>query len=185
MNPRTGKILRLTSAGLLLALGLLIPQLFHVFGQTAGKIFLPMHLSVLLAGLLLGPGYGFFIGLLTPVLSMLCTGMPQMPTTVFMIAELAVYGLCGGLFYKKRGWNLFLGLLLTQLCGRAAYALTLFVMGTILGLEVPGVFAVVTAAVTGLPGIFLQWLLIPALVFALRKGGVRLDRKLTKSKGHS
>lgn len=185
MKKQTRKSMRLTSAGLLLALGLLIPQIFHVFGPTAGKLFLPMHISVLLSGLLLGPGYGFCIGLLTPALSMALTGMPQMPTTVFMIAELSVYGLCGGLFYKKAGRNLFPSLLLTQLCGRCAYALTLFVMGVLLGLEVPGVLAVATATVTGLPGILLQWLLIPAAVFAVRRGGGYCDRRFPKSKNHS
>ena len=43
--------------GLLTAVGLVLPQAFHVFGQGVGMAFLPMHLPVMIAGILLGPCY--------------------------------------------------------------------------------------------------------------------------------
>jgi hypothetical protein len=36
---------KLSLSGLLIALGLIMPMVFHAFGG-AGKIFLPMHLTV-------------------------------------------------------------------------------------------------------------------------------------------
>lgn len=44
---------KLTYSSLFLALGLVVPQLFHLLGG-AGPVFLPMHLPVLLAGFYLG-----------------------------------------------------------------------------------------------------------------------------------
>lgn len=35
--------------GLLTAVGLVLPQAFHVFGQGVGMAFLPMHLPVMIA----------------------------------------------------------------------------------------------------------------------------------------
>jgi len=41
----------LTTTGLLLAVGLLLPIVFHsLFGAAGGKMFLPMHYAVLLGG---------------------------------------------------------------------------------------------------------------------------------------
>ena len=44
----------LTSAGLLLAIGLILPHFFTAFGREMGTIFSPMDLTVLLGGLILG-----------------------------------------------------------------------------------------------------------------------------------
>lgn len=51
-GPRT-----MTYAAMLTALGILVPFLFHQVG-IAGKVFLPMHFPVLIAGMLLGPTAG-------------------------------------------------------------------------------------------------------------------------------
>ena len=87
----------LTTTGLLLAVGLLLPMVFHsLFGAEGGKMFLPMHYAVLLGGLLLGPVAGAFLGIATPVLSTLMTGMPPVAILPPMVVELAVYGLVAG-----------------------------------------------------------------------------------------
>ena len=59
---------KLVYGGVLIALGVLIPQAFHGFGENAGNDFLPMHIPVFIAGLLLGPVYGGTIGALVPYL---------------------------------------------------------------------------------------------------------------------
>ena len=56
------RVLKLAYGGLLVALGILLPQAFHIFGQNAGMIFLPIQIPVLFAGMLLGPYYGGLIG---------------------------------------------------------------------------------------------------------------------------
>ncbi len=54
-----------------------------------------------MAGLLLGPAYGAAVGVLSPLLSALLTGMPPLTRLPFMVLELLVYGLVSGLCAKK------------------------------------------------------------------------------------
>ena len=165
------KIKKIATGGVLLALGLVLPQIFHAFGPQSGQILLPMHIPVLLAGLLLGYFYGAFIGILTPLLSFIITGMPPMPILIFMIFELAAYGLVAGLLSKKL--NVYLSLIIAMVSGRVVYALVLIVAGNILGLDVPKVASVLTSVATALPGIAIQLIFIPVIVLALRR--VKLD----------
>lgn len=163
---------RITVGGLMLALGVLLPQAFHIFGQSVGQSLLPMHIPTLIAGMFLGWETGLIVGAASPVLSFLFTGMPVFPRVVFMIVELAFYGASAGIFYKKLKWNIYLSLLLAQICGRIGYALTLLVMGKVLGLpEIPELYAVITAVTAGWMGIILQWVAVPPLVVVLKKGG--------------
>jgi len=172
------QVFPLTCGALLLALGVLLPQVFHLaLGQAGGKLFLPMHLSVLLAGCFLGWHYGLLVGVVTPLLSFLITGMPPIPMLFLMVAELGFYGLGSGVFNKllrsrQRGslLRIALSVLLAQICGRLAYAAMLFLLGTLLGLRgIPGPEAALAAVIAGWPGILLQLALVPALVRALHK----------------
>ena len=166
MNQTTKK----TCIGaLLLAVGVLLPQIFHlVGGPVAGSMFLPMHIPVLLGGFLLGPAFGSAVGILTPVLSFLITGMPAAAKLPFMLFELLAYGLVAGLFAQKK-INVYLGLITSQVAGRVASAVSMFVALHLFGAEVSPWTAATTALVTGLPGIAVQLVLIPPVVFLLRK----------------
>ena len=54
---------KMAVGGLLIAVGILLPQVFHLAGGSAmGTLFLPMHLPVLLGGFLLGPLFGGTVG---------------------------------------------------------------------------------------------------------------------------
>ncbi|HJD23127.1 MAG TPA: ECF transporter S component [Firmicutes bacterium] len=172
-------------AGLLLAIGVVLPQLFHaVGGPTMGKIFLPLHIAVLMAGLLLGPMLGLLVGILLPVASFLASGMPAPPALFFMLFELAAYGFFTGLFYQKL--PLVPSLILAMLAGRAVNALALLAGVGLLGIPYPGLGTgallpavlgtVAGVAVTGLPGILLQLIVIPVLVTALKRSGVLYGR---------
>lgn len=164
---------RLCAAALLLAIGLLLPQVFHmVGGRAAGSVFSPMHLPVLVCGLLLGPFWGCGVGLLTPLLSSLLMSMPPMALMPFMVCELAVYGLTTGLLSKRL--PLYPALIAAQIAGRAAYALALFVGGTLLGVPCAAPASVLTSVVTGLPGIVLQLVLVPLVVTLVRRAVPRL-----------
>ena len=108
---------KLTATALCLALGMVLPSLFHMLG--AGQVFLPMHIPVLLCGLLCGWPYGAFCGLVLPLLSSL-TGMPPLyPTAIAMMFELCAYGAFTGLFHKKLRWNVYPAMVLAMLIGRA------------------------------------------------------------------
>lgn len=173
-NFKTRKIVY---GGLLVAIGVILPQLFHVFSQAAGKTFLPMHIPVLLAGLLVGPYLGICVAIITPILSSLITGMPPVPFLYFMIIELCVYALVSGLISNKL--NIYINLIITLICGRLAYGLSLIVAVNLFGMTFK--FANMTAflggILTGLPGIAIQLIFIPIIMFALKKGGLVLAKQ--------
>ena len=119
------RVLKLAYGGLLVALGILLPQAFHIFGQNAGMIFLPIQIPVLFAGMLLGPYYGGLIGILVPLFSSVLTGMPPVPKVYFMFVELMAYGIAAGWMIKKT--NVYASLLTAMILGRAAYGISLIV----------------------------------------------------------
>lgn len=171
------KVKKLVYGGLLIALGVILPQLFHVFGQSAGKMFLPMHIPVLLAGLLLGPYYAMGAAVLIPIASSLITGMPPVPMLYFMLFELVTYGLVAGMLADKI--NIYLNLIITLICGRIVYGLSLVCAVSIFGMNFPfaNTAAFFGGIVTGLPGIAIQLLFIPLIMFALKKGGLTIAKR--------
>lgn len=161
---------KLVLCGLFCAIGVLLPQLFHVLGPSAGMMFLPMHIPVLMAGLLLGPWAGGVTGLVSPALSCLMTGMPVPAKLPFMALELITYGLISGLFAgKKTTGQSYLGLASAQIAGRVVNALSAAAAVYLLGAKSASLPAVWAAVVTGLPGIIIQWIVIVPLVLALKK----------------
>lgn len=153
-----------------------LPQLFHLVGMVSGlgsapgETFLPMHISIFLVGFFAGPLAGLAAGALSLAISFLLTtaagaSMPALPMLPYMTVELAVYGLVTGLFSDARKTKLppFVALLLAQVAGRAARALALVV--GVLGFGFgPGISVIWTSIAAGLPGLILQWTLIPLLV---------------------
>lgn len=167
---------RLVAAALCLAMGIILPQLFHVIPvANTGNVFLPMHIPVILCGYFSGAGYGALVGALSPFLSFLVTGMPNTARLPFMICELMVYGLAAGLVYQylpkmiNKTIRVYTTLIIAMVCGRIAYFLGLAAAIYILGMEELSLMAVISAIVIGIPGIIIQLILIPAIVFAVDK----------------
>jgi hypothetical protein len=90
----------LTGTALLLALGVVLPIVFHAI-PLGGRVFLPMHLPTFVAGLVLGPVAGLVVGAGSPILSALLTGRPSVFYMVPMIFELSTYGLVAGLLRPR------------------------------------------------------------------------------------
>lgn len=160
-----------------IALCVMLPWALH-FIPKAGVLLSPMHLPVLLCGLVCGWPFGLLCGLIGPLLSSLITGMPGAPILPSMIVELAVYGLLSGLLIhlihtKKQIVNLYLALLVSMAAGRIAAGLF---QGLIFA---PGTYSLQMWAsayfVSGLPGIVLQLMLIPVLYLALKKAKLILQ----------
>ncbi len=168
------KTKRLILASLCLALGVVLPIAFHSVAN-AGSIFLPMHIPVLLCGLICGWPYGLACGVLTPILSSLITGMPPMAYVPSMVCELAVYGLVSGLVFKyvKTGKpivNIYIALISAMLLGRITFGVLnalIFRAG-----EYSLVIWSTAAFATALPGIIIQLIVIPVLIFALQKAKI-------------
>jgi hypothetical protein len=154
------------------ALGLVLPMAFHAFGL-AGQIFSPMHIPVLVGGLVLGAEAGLAIGLVTPLLSSVLTGMPpwNMPVLYLMMLELAAYGALSGYLMQRRR-NLYLALLGAMVGGRIVLALGAVVTGLLV--PFPGVVTYMSGVLlTGLPGILLHLVLVPAMAYALMRTPVK------------
>lgn len=163
---------KLSLSGLLIALGLILPIVFHAFGG-AGKIFLPMHLSVLVAGFLLPPVNALAVGMLTPFLSSVLTGMPvTFPMMPIMIVELGTYGLVISLLNKKRIKSIYVKLIVAMVSGRIMAGVMVFAMANIVGLKMKALVFVQGSILTGLPGIVVQLIMIPLVVKLLDQKAV-------------
>lgn len=168
------KVKKMAFTGVFIAIGILLPVALHSIPE-AGKILLPMHLPVLLCGLVCGPLFGLACGVLTPLLSSLITGMPPMAFLPAMLCELAVYGLVAGLLIKviktkNTVANIYLSLAAAMLCGRIVYGILnalIFSAG-----EYSLQIWLTTSFVTAAPGIIAQLVLIPPIILALRKANL-------------
>lgn len=168
------KTKKLVFTALCIAIGIVLPMAFHAI-PNAGSIFLPMHIPVLICGLVCGWPYGLACGVMAPLLSSLITSMPPMAVLPGMLFELAAYGLITGVMmhFLRTGKSLadiYISLLTAMLCGRFLYGIlnaVIFRAGDY-SLEV----WLTAAFVTGLPGIIIQLVFVPAIVFALEKARV-------------
>ena len=88
---------KLAYAALFLALCLVLPMLTGQIPQI-GSMLLPMHIPVLLCGLVCGWQYGAAVGFVAPLLRSVLFGMPPMyPVAIAMAFELLTYGLVIGI----------------------------------------------------------------------------------------
>ncbi|MHC1747671.1 MAG: ECF transporter S component [Cellulosilyticaceae bacterium] len=172
MKKQTTKQMIITA--LCIAMGLILPMAFHSI-PNAGKIFLPMHIPVLICGLACGWQYGLICGVLTPFLSSILTGMPPIAYLPSMLCELAVYGLVSGILIhlihtKKQYLDLYISLIIAMVAGRITMGMLnalIFQAGNYkFNLWITGAF------VTALPGIIIQLLIIPTIIFALKKSNL-------------
>lgn len=150
-----------------------LPQLLHLLGAASGigtalgEIFLPMHLPIILAGLLVGPYAAGAAGMLSPLISFALTGMPAPAMLPFMMIELAAYGICAGLFRNVK-LPVTVKVLLVQIIGRAIRAAA--ILAGFYGFSsVIRPMVILTSIEVGLIGIALQLILIPLLVYRLKK----------------
>ena len=152
------------------ALCLVLPMAFHSV-PTAGTIFLPMHIPVLLCGLICGWPYGGVCGIVGPLLSSLVTSMPPAAMLPSMMVECCAYGFVTGMLMrhvhtKHAVADLYISLVSAMVVGRAVAGFAKAWIFT------PGIspFAwVTTSLVTGIPGIVIQLILMPMVVLALTK----------------
>ena len=158
---------KIVLAGLFTALGLILPVAFHTF-SISGSIFLPMHIPVLLTGLVCGWNYGLIAGIIVPILSSIMTGMPPIyPVAIAMAFELATYGTVIGLVSKKT--NAFISLVVAMLSGRAVLGIANVVLLGMTGKNYALSMFISGAFVTALPGIIIQLILVPSIYGLLQK----------------
>jgi uncharacterized membrane protein len=154
--------------GLLLAAGVLFPVVFHQFGL-AGRIFLPMHIPVFLAGMVLGPWAGLLVGALSPGLSSLLTGMPVAAYAIPMTPELAIYGLISGLLCRGTRRSMWVALIGAMISGRVVWCLMAVIIAPLLGFAGRTWSVVALALVVGWPGLVLQLIFLPPVVMRIQR----------------
>lgn len=158
------------------ALCLVLPMAFHSV-PNAGTVLLPMHIPVLLCGLICGWPYGAVCGLLGPFISSF-TGMPPAAVLPSMMIECCVYGLVTGLMMqfvrtKSLAADLYISMIAAMIVGR-----------TVAGLAKAWVFSpgaapfawVTTSLVAGIPGIVIQLVVMPAIIYALTRARLIPER---------
>ncbi len=148
--------------GLFLALALVIPILFHAVGL--GSAFLPMFFPIIAAGFLIAPVAALTVGIISPLLSALLTGMPPFfpPIAFIMMAEGLVLAGIPSLLHQKYRINIYLTLVTTLIADRMV--LFLAVVGISKWLELPENILGWASLIRGLPGIALIILFIPPLI---------------------
>lgn len=166
-------IKNMTMAAVCVALCVVLPIAFHSIPD-AGSVFLPMHIPVLICGMICGWPYGFLCGLVGPLLSSALTGMPPIAFLPGMMVECAAYGMVSGLMLKyvhtKSTYaDLYIALITAMIAGRVISGIAKALIFT------PGLAmsAWITASfVTALPGILIQLVFLPGVVFTLMKAKV-------------
>lgn len=171
-NTYRSNILKLTLSAMFMAIGLVLPLLTGQI-KTIGNMLLPMHIPVMLCGLICGWYYGAAVGFILPILRSVTFGMPELyPSAIAMAFELMTYGLAVGVMYSllpKKNINIYVSLLTSMVVGRAvwgaAYAALLSVSGDALTWKI----FISSAFLKAFPGIILQFIIIPALMIFLKK----------------
>ena len=166
MNP----IKRMTLTAVCVALCVVLPIAFHSI-PNAGSVFLPMHIPVLICGLICGWPYGLLCGLMGPLLSSVLTGMPPAAVLPAMMVECGTYGMVSGLVLKvvhtkSTYGDLYIALVVAMMAGRVVSGIAkalIFSPGMALSAWVTASF------VTAIPGIVIQLVFLPSVVFTLMK----------------
>lgn len=164
---------KIVYAGLLIALGLVLPFLTGQIPSIGSKL-LPMHIPVLLVGFICGWPYGLLIGFILPLFRSVIFGMPPMfPTAVAMAFELAAYGAATGILYKilpKKNISVYISLIVAMICGRIVWGAVSLVLYGLSGSAFTWKIFMTGAFVNAVPGIIVQIVIIPVIVIALKKG---------------
>ena len=171
-NNRT-TIRHLTVSAMLLAVGMVLPLLTMQLKEI-GDTLLPMHLPVLLCGILCGWKYGGTIGLLLPFLRSVTFGKPPLyPNAVWMALELMTYGAVIGLVYllgpKKELLRIYVALISAMLAGRVVWGISKAILLGVAGKAFTMELFLVGGFLDAIPGIVLQLLLVPTLVILAKK----------------
>lgn len=166
-------LLNIVLSAMFLAIALILP-LFTAQIKEFGNMLLPMHIPVMLCGLVCGWQYGLTIGAIAPLLRSALFAMPVMfPSAIAMAFELATYGFVIGILFQKARWkcikSLYRCLLISMVAGRVVWGT---VQCILLGLGENGFtisMFVSGAIVKAIPGIILQLMLIPTVMLMLGK----------------
>ena len=171
---KSSTVKKLVLSGLFLAIGFTLPFLTGQIREI-GKMLLPMHLPVLLCGLICGWKYGLAVGAILPIMRSLIFGMPMLyPNAVAMAFELATYGAVAGFLFfrfphRSAAVAIYRALLPAMVAGRLVWGAVEVVLLGFFGNGFTFSAFLAGSILNAIPGIILQLVLIPTLMVALYK----------------
>ena len=177
MNFKTKHTIHnLALSAMFMTMGLVLPFFTGQIPQI-GNMLLPMHMPVLVCGLICGGHYGLAVGFITPLLRSILFGMPVIfPKAVAMAFELAAYGALAGFLYSRSPWkcilSLYSALLGAMIGGRVIWGCVMTVLMGLAGSSFTMKLFLTEAFLNAIPGILLQLIFIPALMVALNRTGM-------------
>ncbi len=153
-------------AALFLAVGVVLPQFFHLLGL--GAAFLPMFLPVMTGAMLLRWKFAILPALFSPLISFMITGMPPLapPVLPIIIVELVVVASLISLLRVHNKRDVWTALLIAIIVDRLLLFLLVWLILPLFGLEHP-LFSLALVS-TGIPGIVLQLITIPLVMKLIR-----------------
>lgn len=161
-------------------LSVIVPWIFHQF-QLTGATFLPMHIFILVAGLLFGWRAGLIVGACTPLASYALSGMPIITVLPQITIELSIIGFTAGILRERFNLRFIWSLLGAMFAGRVALLLAMLIVylatgasQSPLGPETSPITAYWSVIKLGWPGIITQLIVIPL--------AIAIAGKLVKSK---
>lgn len=171
---KENKTKKVVLTALFMAIGMILPFITMQV-PSIGNMLLPMHLPIILCGFICGGSYGFVAGAVVPLLRSVIFGAPPlMPTAIAMAFELATYGLVSGVMYKRlhnKKWGIYTSLISAMIMGRVVWAIVSIGLYSVLGNVFTWKIFVMQALLNAIPGIILQLILIPVLVYKLSQQG--------------
>lgn len=170
---KNNHVKKLVLAAMFLAIGLVLPFLTGQI-QSIGNMLLPMHIPVMLCGLICGWQYGLAVGFIMPLMRSMLFSMPPMyPGAIAMAFELATYGVVIGYLYSHAKWQcvkmLYRCMFIAMLAGRVVWGVTQIVLLGVKGNVFTFQAFLAGAFLNAVPGIILQLILVPTIMVALNK----------------
>lgn len=167
-NVQKERTRTLVLAALFLALGVVLPSITGSIKEI-GDSLLPLHLVVMLCGVLCHWQYATVVGSALPFLRAALFGMPPLyPNAVWMALELATYGFVIGFLFSlrkkySRVW-LLVCLVCSMLAGRVVWGITKAILLGVADKPFGFEAFLVGGFADALPGILLQFVLVPLVV---------------------
>lgn len=176
MQTNKDTIKKTVLAAMFLSIGFVLP-IFTSQIKEIGDTLLPMHIPVMLCGLICGWKYGLCVGLILPLFRGFVFGMPPIyPNAVWMAIELATYGfVIGFLYYRLNNKNIggvYISLVSAMLFGRIAWGIAKAVLLGAGGKAFTISMFIAGGFVDAIPGIIIQLVLIPLIMEVLNRKGI-------------
>lgn len=154
-------------SAMMTALAIVLPMAFHAVGL--GSKFLPMFLPLLLNGFLSAWPWALIAAVIAPWLSAVLTGMPPVypPIALVMSCEGAVLAGTASILFRLTRLRIWPALISAIVLSRTTNFLLMWALATVFHL--PRTITATAAMVEGLPGVILQFILIPIVLRGLQQ----------------